>query len=530
MAASTVTKTGGERRGELGIGSLEYYGVRDYKRLLVRTKWTLISITLVVAIITAAVAYLLPNQYKASTVIQVDPSKVAESFVKSTATVSAGERLALLQQQILSNTRLSQVIDEMGLYSDLKKTDTPDEILLQMRKDTLVEPITFGGDHELEAFKITYISKDANTAARVTNRIASLFIEENLKSREQQVMGTAEFFTRELQEAKQDLAEKAKKLEALRARYFSELPESQSVHVQTLTSLQLNLRGEMDSISRAQQQKVYLESLMAATPPVVDLDSSSADDGTSGMQQQLAHLEEQLDQLRARYGQEFPDVKKKQTEVNEVKQQIAAQQKVAHPGPKPQPVARRQNPVIESQIAALDQEIKAHEQRERELQSQIAFHESKLAGAPAVAGQLAAATREYDNAEDNYKRLQDHKFLADVSSDVESRQKGERFVILEPAQPPSRPFAPNRPVIDLLGLAAGIPLAVLMVLGLEVIDMTIKTRRELTTLIAAPVLGEIPWLATGTHQHSQRARSVFAFLGNTVLALSYLALLGMAVR
>lgn len=521
------------RMGRISEGGeffgLEHYRFHDYKQLLNRGKWVIVSVTLVIALVVSIVSSILPNKYKATTVILVDPSKVAESFVQSTATISAAERLGLLQEQILSNTKLSQIIDSMGLYSDLKKTKTQDEILLQMRKDILVEPITFN-NRDLQAFKISFISNNAETAARVANRLASLFIDENMRTREQQVLGTAEFFQRELEEAKQNLAEKANKMEALRTKYASELPESQTVHVQALASLQLELRGEMDGVSRAQQQKVYLQSLLASTPPVVDLDTSSTEDGSSGTRQQLAQLETRLDQLRSRYGPEFPDVKKVQAQVDDLKAQIKEEEKSASSVPKPQPVATRHNPVIESQVAALNEEIENHQKHERDLQSQIAYHESKLEGAPAAAGQLAAAQREYQTAEADYQRLQEHKFAADVSSDVENREKGERFLIIEPATSPAKPYAPNRLLIDLLGFVAGLPCSVFIVLGLEVINTTVKTRRELTARLAVPVLAEIPWIQTDFRKRGHFMREALAWTGNVMLALGYLAFVAIAFR
>ena len=527
MASNAVKTTSAKSAMELGIPGLEHYGLRDYKRLLARRKWMIISISLAVAILTSTVVYFLPNRYEASTVVMVDPSKVA-AFVRSTSTLSAAERLSLLQQQILSDTKLSQVIDEMGLYSKLKKTESPDVILLQMRKDILIEPVVYS-NHDLQAFKVSFIAENPNTAARVANRLASLFIEANMQAREQEVLGTAEFFDHELDKAKTDLAEKARKLDELRTRYAADLPEAQTVHLQALSDLQLEMRQEMDSVNRAEQEKAVLQASVADTPAVVDLDSTTNSSGSAALQEQLGTLEGQLDQLRSRYGAQFPDVLKKEEEIAALKKQISQQEKSSTSLPAPAP-ARRTNPVVESQIAALDQQIQQHLQREKDLKSQIDFHESKLQGAPAVAGQIAAATREYDNAQDNYKRLQDHKFTADVSSDVETREKGERFVILQPAQPPSAPYEPKRLLIDLLALAAGIPIAIFAVLAVEVLDGTIKTGREISERLRVPVFGEVPWLETPGGKRRQWRRGLAAFAGNAVLALGYCAFLALALR
>ncbi len=531
MATNSKGATKLDTGPALRLGGLEYYTLHDYKRLLLRRKGTIISLTLATALMVSVAAYFYPNYYQAKTVVQVDPGKVPEFYVKSTATISAAERLALLQQQILSNTRLAQVIDELGLYANLRKTTTQDQVLLQMRKDIEVEAVTFTNQaRDLEAFTISFTSRSPNTAAQVTNKLASLFIEENLRSRQDQVIGTAQFFDRELENAKRELADKTQRMEALKARYYAELPESQNAHVQAIGSLQLELRAEMDAISRAQQQKVILQSLLADTPQVVDLDSVATSDGSSGLQAQVARLQNNLDQLRSRYGPEYPDVVKKTAEIESLQKQIKQQEKSGASGAVSPPVPARHNPVIESQIEALDQDVKKHEEREKEMKSQIEYYQSKLEGSPAVARQMAVATRDYQNAEDHYNHLQERKFSADISSDVETRQKGERFVILEPAQPPARPSQPNRPLLDGLGLLAGLLISSFAVLVFEVMDSTIKTEREVTERLSVPIFGEIPWLVTQVGKRRSRLRMALATSGNTLLALGYLALVRVALR
>src|SRR5579864_4698921 len=260
----------------------------------------------------------------------------------------------------------------------------------------------------------------------------------------------------------------------------------------------MELRSEMDAVSRAQQQKVYLQSLLAQTPLVVDLDSQATaqDDSASAEQVQLARLQNELDLLRTRYGPDYPDVLKIEDHIKALKAQMKPAAKPdASPAATPPP-AGHHNPVLEGQIAALDQEMQQHAAREKELQSQIAFHQAKLEATPEAKQLLAAAQRDYDQAEQNYKDIQVRKFSADVSSDVEIRQKGERFMIVQPAQPPARPYQPDRELIDGAALPAGLGLAICLAIVLEVMDGTVKTRREITEKIAAPVLAEIPWLQT----------------------------------
>ncbi|MGE5207046.1 MAG: GumC family protein [Chlamydiota bacterium] len=524
---------------DMGLGGLEYYGPKEYRRLLLRRKWMILYVTLGLALATAVGIHFWPDSYRANAVVVVDPGKVPQSFVRSTATIPAAERLAILQSQILSDARLSQVIDELGLYPELKDKTTPDQILLRMRKDIEVQPVSFENLQKvtnpmragLQAFTVSFASRNPATAAKVANRLASLFIEENMKARQDEVMGTAEFFDRELAKAKEDLQDKAKKLEELRAKYAANLPDAQNAHIQALTSLEMELRAEMDAMSRAQQQKVYLQSLLAQTPLVVNLDTqvTAQSDSASPEQAQLTRLQGELDLMRSRYGPDYPDVLKIQEEITQLKAKMKPARKADKDATPPPPVGHH-NPVLESQIAQLDQEMQAHADREKQLQSEIAYHQSKLEGAPAAQQQLATANRDYDDAEKNYQEMQQRKFAADISSDVEIRQKGERFMIVQPAQPPAVPYQPNRPLIDGMALPVALAISILLAVVLEVLDGTVKTRREITEKIAAPVIGEIPWLPTRNGSRQKRVRMLMAAGGSSLLALAYVAALVVSLR
>src|SRR5215469_6964082 len=512
----------------IGLSGMEYFGINDYRQLLRRSRWLIVTATLLVALLVAVGAYLFPNLYVATTVIVVDPEKVPEGLVKSTATIDATQRLAMLQEQILSTTRLGQVIDELGLYKNLKQIKTQDEIVTQMRKDIKVEPATTGiTTKELQAFKVSFTSRNAALAAQVANRLASLFIEENMKVREQQVLGTADFFDRELQKAKQDLDEKAQNLAQLRSRFVAALPASQNLHLQALTAAQLEVRSEIDAIERAQQQKVYLQSLATESPSVVDLDRDSGSAGTAGLEDERERLSVDLDQLRTRYGPSYPDVLAKQAEIEDLDKQIKNSQAVVPP--KPAAKQKPHNPALESQMAQLDDEIRKHEVRDKELKAQIAYYQSSLETVPQAEQQLSAANNEYSNAEDRYKRLQEHKFAADMSSDLETRQKGERFVLLDPAQPPEHPYFPNRPLIDGLALGGGLLIGVFLALARDMMDGTVKTQRELADCVQAPLFAEIPWFGSLARSRSRRALSVLAASGTVTLALGYLGLFAQAL-
>lgn len=522
-----MTNTGRRDTEEFGLGGLEHFSIGDYLRLFVRRRWFIVITTLLVAVGTAVVAYVLPDVYRATTVILVDPRKVPDSYVLSTVTSGVADRLATLRQQVFSASRLSQIIEEMGLYKELRRQRAEDEIVDYMRKAIEVDMVTSStGDRGLGAFSISYSAGDSLEAARVTNRLASLFIQENIKAREEQVIGTAEFIDRQLQEAKQELQSKEERIRQIKTQFASELPESQTLHIQALSSLQLELRGEMEAASRAQQQKVYVQSLLAESTPVVNLDRAGA--GSSELlplKTQLVQVQTQLEELRKRYGAEHPEVIKKSLELTALEKQVE-QLKKEEPNQRQVVVVpqRRQNPVLESQISAFEDEIKKHAEREREIRQQISYHQSKLERIPVLEQQLSSIMRDYDVARDHYRVLLDRKFSADMSSDLETRQKGERFVVLDPAQPPERPTRPNRPLINLLGLLAGLAVGTIIAVLREAFDGTVKTEEEVVELLEVPIFAEIPRLPTMVDNRRRRYLTALALSSSTLLAAAYAVL------
>src|SRR5579862_4916760 len=179
-----------------------------YWRILLHRKWRVIGVFLLVSAGTAIGSYFLPDTYTSETLILVDPQKVPESYVKSTVTGDVRNRLGTLSQQILSATRLQKIIDTLNLYPVERKTMAREDVITRMRSDISVSVVSdFGGSQDLQAFRIGYSGADPQLVSQVTNELASLFIEENLKAREQQATGTSEFLGNQLGETRKTLEE-----------------------------------------------------------------------------------------------------------------------------------------------------------------------------------------------------------------------------------------------------------------------------------------------------------------------------------
>jgi protein tyrosine kinase modulator len=488
----------------LGLPGLEHLTAPGLARLLLKYKWTIGLAALLTGIIAAGVAHFIPNRYRSSTVIMVDPRKVSDNFVAPTVSSGIADRMATIRQHILSSSNLSTVINDFNLYPDLRSKKTPEELVKLMTRDIDVQVAPPSSDRGEGTFKISFQATDSQLAARVANRLAEGFIKQNVAQREDEVQGASEFIDRELLEAKQDLQQKEDKIRQIKSQYASDLPESQQMHVQALNSLQLDLRSEEDAINRAQQQKVYYQSQLINEPQVVNLDGSNENSGVVPLQVELAKAQIQLDNLRTRYGANHPDVVKKTGEIKELEKRIRQAKADNSERTPARTAAKPHNPVLESQIAAIDDEIKARAKRESDIKEKIAYHQSKLERIPVLEQQLASINRDYENARDHYKVLMDRKFAADMSSSLENFNKDDRFVVLDPAQAPARPFSPNRPLISFAGLAFGLFVGLSIVLGREMLDPSVKTAQEIKNMFGVTVLAEIPELLTQIDLRKQR--------------------------
>src|ERR1044072_1218705 len=317
------------RRGTSKTGGSEL-SPEHYLLLIIHRKWWVLATFVVVTAITIALSLGMPDIFTSYTLILVDPQKVPESYVKSTVTGDVRNRLGTLSQQILSATRLQKIIETLNLYPELRKSQAREEGIGRIRADISVQVVgDFGASQDLQAFRIKYSGQEPRLVAQVTNQLASLFIEENLKAREQQATGTTEFLQNQLLETRKVLEAQEAKLRDFKLKHIGEMPEHQTANLQVLGQLQSQLQIEGDALARAEQQKSYIQSMMTQTAPVVELDDPNTPSGqapgkagntaksSAPSKSTLAGNKANLASLLSRYTEKRPEVRRLQKEIEE---------------------------------------------------------------------------------------------------------------------------------------------------------------------------------------------------------------------
>ena len=469
-----------------GLGEMS---MQDYISLVKRRKFWFIFPAVAVTIAIAVMAWRLPNIYRCEAIILVQPQKVPSSYVTTTVTTAMADRVAVIYQQVVSPSRLKRIIDSLGLYPEIRKDEGVQSALLTMTKAVNVEQVTAMGANA-PAFRISYKGRNPAQVAQVTNQLTAMFIEENLKVREEQSYGTSDFIEGELKKVEVQLEEKEKELNETRARYGQDLPESGQFRLQEAAALGQQLHAVQDKITQDQQQEADLQSLAGSTAPTVDLDLGAS---LAGGASQTEELQAKLNSLRSRYGPNHPDVRKLQAELDQAK----ANEPDSPASKSATPSARKvHNPVIEAQLEQLDLDIEKQKERAAQLQSAMKQQLAGLQNMPAYKEKIDSVQRDYDALEGRYRALLNQKMSAETATSLESREKSERFVILDSAQIPERPYSPNRPFMIMGGALLGILVGIGVALAREVMDDSVRNEREAERIVGAPVLTGVPEILT----------------------------------
>jgi polysaccharide chain length determinant protein (PEP-CTERM system associated) len=541
------TNAGNARNRETSNSGLGQMSPEHYLRLLLHRKWLILSTFVVVTAITAVVSSQLPNVFTSETVILVDPQKVPESYVRATVTGDIRNRLGTLSQQILSAKRLQTIIDKYKLYPKESRSMAREDLLGKMRKDISVSMVGTGQD--LQAFKISYSGGVPQTVAAVANELAGNFIEENLKVRELQAMGTTEFLENQLQESKKNLEEQEAKVRDFRLKHLGEMPEQQNADLQILGQLQSQLQLAGEALARAEQQKGLLQSMSGqANSAVVEIDSpeSKADSSEVRAPQknpavQVATAKAKLlallnEKLERGYTENHPDIRKLRSQladedkaagrsplpaVPEVKATSSAEPQRAAPVEAKRAAApltvNAVNPVLQSNLKTIDDEIAKYKLEQLRLNKQITIYQGKLEAIPVREQEISALVRDHEISKVHYSQLLDKQLSAQTATQLEFRQKGEKFSVLDPAIPAERPSKPNRMMINSAGAAGGLGLGILLALVTEFLGMSITFPEQITSTTGIPVLEVIPIIMTVEDRRRRKRRLILATISGTVM-------------
>ena len=452
-------------------------------------------------------SWILPSRYKSSTLILVEQPTLPKDYVVPNVSENLQDRLQSITQQILSRTRLLLIIEKLHIYQGRNQGHTPDERVERMRKDIDIELVRDEKNASITAFRINYSAPDPRVAQQVTSELTNLFIDENLKVREQQSQNTTQFLQTQLASARASLADQEAKVRGFQAAHQGELPAEQAANLQILTGLQGQLQSEQDSLNAAKQQSVYHQSLADQYHALEGKHRTAggAPVGLDATDEQLDKLRSKLQELLAKYTDQYPEVQQVKAEIAQAEKTREQQLSSAKTLPEgngsnaggaakagEEPTQNAMLLQLQGQEQADKVEIANREQAIAALKGRIEQYQSRLSAEPGVGQQLADLTRGYEQSQANYNALLKKESDSQMATSMEEMQQGERFMMLDPPSLPQRPDFPNRLKMCGIGLGVGIGLGAALVALLEFLGGRVYSEREIEKLIPVAVIAEIP--------------------------------------
>lgn len=479
----------------------------DYLAMLRRRLKVILVPALLAPLAGFGVSYLFPPKYTSQSTVLVDPQKVPDSYVQPVITSDFTQRIQTLSQQVLSPSRLKPVIESLGVV----KPDEEAKLITEIQQNMSVEPVITSmtpglagarrkkpsvTDEPVPGFNVNYTDSDALRAQKICNAMTSLIVDENLRSRAEVAQGTTDFLSRQVEDAKRALDEQDAKLAAFKKQYLGQLPGDSDNNMRMLMSLNTQLDATTQTLSRAEQDKSYTESMLAQQ--IAAWKSSQSNTNPQTLEQELAQLQSQLLQLQARYTDDHPDVIKAKADIAEVEKKLKeVNSAAANSSDGTEKASASEPPEIRQlrlQIHQYEGIIDQATLDQKHLQSQISLYQSRTAMSPTVEEQYKLLTRDNDNAQSFYKDLLAKKSSSGLATSMENQQEGEQMHILVAAELPDSPSFPNRPIFAAGGLGVGLALGLILGIWLEFSDKSIRTEKDAAAIMDLPLLISVPWL------------------------------------
>ena len=481
----------------------------DYLTILKRRSWIVAIPAIIFPVVAFACSYLLSPQYVSQTLVLIEQQKVPEKYVMPVVTEDLNSRLASMKEQILSRSRLQPIIEKYSLYGGGHMS--MDDRIDATRKNIDIKPIQSevartGG---LPGFFISFKASEAHTAQLVCADITSLFINQSNTDQQDSAEGTTAFLKQQLNDAKRSLDDQDAKLAKFQQTYVGRLPGEDSSNMGMLQSLNTQLDAATQALARMEQDRSYMASLLAqqsrdAAPAV----SASGEPRVAPQTQQLElqNLIAQKADLTNRYTADYPDVVAVDRKIADLRKQMAQAPAAAPAGSAPSTSAPRNEPAglqqLRASLNAIDQGIVQKKRDQGGIQTQIHMYQDRISSSPVVQQEYANITRDHQTSQQLYDDLLRQSQQAKMAVDLERRQQGEQFRIMDEPNLPDSPAFPKRGVFAAGGLFFGLAVGLGIIALLEYRDTVVRSERDLWAFTKLPTLAVLSLNEAAAHAGS----------------------------
>jgi polysaccharide chain length determinant protein (PEP-CTERM system associated) len=501
--------------------------IEDYIDMLRRYRSWLIGPMFVGLVAAVVVAFLWPDTYVSTAVMRITPQQISANLVPSIVNMQMQQRLQQMQQEILSRSSLSELIQRpsLNLYAK-ERARYPMEDIIQDMRNKAIRIQTVEVNRTASAFTISFSYPDRFKAQAVVRELVTKFTEQNATVQRNQATLTTQFLGDELKQAK----DKMDSLEAAVTKFKNEnmgrLPEQFQANVAQLSTLQMMLGQSNEAMSRLQQQRYQLETQVQNNNTNLNYYNSLLEDQVAvggpqqvrneklnQLNQKIMTLQSEVAALTEQFTPNHPTVRKAQASLakyekmyeEESKADLEKQATAPQAGPSTKRVVNQQvakaiqdlanaNNSIKTEMQNLNLQMDEQVKKQSELNRQIAVYQARVEGSPQLESQYVALSRELALAKTTYEDYHRKSEVSETAKDLEEHKAGENLEVLDPASDPQAPNEPNRLQIAAIGTGLGLMVGIVLAGAREMKNTSLKNLKDVRAYTNLPVLSSIPLL------------------------------------
>ncbi|HEX3819664.1 MAG TPA: hypothetical protein VHW45_05000 [Candidatus Sulfotelmatobacter sp.] len=519
-------------------------------RFVKKRRWYILAPFFLVTLVSSGALAILPNQYTSIATLVVVQQQVPQRYVVPNSTTDVSSALQAIKQEVLSRTQLLQMIYNFGLYQKQRKRLAPEQLVELMNKNIELEVINETPQQvskDFDAFRISFTAESAVLAQQVTTNLTSLFTNEYTRTQTEQATNTSSFLHEQVQEKGKELEQQETRLKDFKLQHVGELPEQQQGNLGIFQALQAQLNNTMSSLDHAHQQRALLQAQFDATPRRVVQDSSgqfvatpagggapAAPSPIQAAQSELSRLEAARSELLSHgYTEQFPDIQRNQRDIDRAKDKIARLKAEAPPVEPPAPVRRSsgssapaiavgEDPVVvqlKGNLEANRVEIDNLSKEQARLKAEIAEYQQRINQTPVREQQQAGIVRDTEALRAQYSELQKKEQESQLATNLEKRQGGQQFRLVDAASLPALPSRPKRAKLSLAAAGGGLALGFALAFFMQLKDTSYYTEKELTKDLTPPFVLGIPMLQTPKEVRERKSANLLQWIAVSAMML-----------
>jgi polysaccharide chain length determinant protein (PEP-CTERM system associated) len=414
------------------------------------------------------------------------------------------EAVETVKREVLSRPRLIAIVKQFGLYANARaKGATAERLVQAMRKDITIEPLDpVKLANESTSFKISFTAETPKIAQSVVDQLVQIFIDTNVKTRENRAEQTTTFLKEQVDSAREKLTQQEQRVHEFKAQYAGQLPEQQQGNSTAASELQAQLQNTQNSLDRVKQQRAALEASLAGT---------------------LMRRRSERAALLGRFTPKHPDVLKKEQEIATIEAVLRQLRGDSAAAGSPLSLATTDDPALAEvmrQAEASGREFESLSREAARLRSSVGQYQGRLNLAPLREQQLSGLMRDYDLSKQEYTTLLNRQLQAELASNMEERGEGVQFRLVDPPTLPLSPNSPPRIPICLGGAAGGVLLGLGLAFLMHFLDSSLKSEKSAKQRFALPIVLGIPPMHTVAEERHLIWRRRFEWVTGCAMALA----------